>query len=198
MKTSIGTWLSAIAVLGMAIPVQALDSSERRATGSTVVSDVALTADGELTGVVVGKNGQPLAGKPVQVLHNQDIVAEIRSDANGRYTIQGLRNGVHVVRTVNGRKICRFWSADTAPPVAHRGLLLTSDSTIIRGQDGCGECCGEGCNDCCGPSGGFFSGASAGSAIGVGLFAGAIVAVAVSVSDNTDPPAATTPPPSSP
>ncbi|MEQ9408812.1 MAG: carboxypeptidase-like regulatory domain-containing protein [Fuerstiella sp.] len=190
MHTSLGTWLSALAVLGMAYPAHAGNTTVTP-PARTSVTDVALTAQGDLAGQVIRTDGRPAAGVPVQILHQQQVVAEVQTDSAGRYTVRGLRNGIHLVKSVNSQTVCRFWPAASAPPAARQALLLTADDTIVRGQsyycdDGCGQSCGEGCGTC---RGGLFSGTNPGTAVGVALFAGAIVAVAVSVDDNTNPAA---------
>lgn len=132
MKTSVGTILSVLAVAGLALPVQADNQPVPSAAPS--VADIALTADGNLSGAVVRPDGKPLSNTAVQVLYKQNVVAEVKSDANGRYTVRGLRNGVHTVRSAGIQKVCRFWSASTAPRTAKKGLILSRDARIIRGQ----------------------------------------------------------------
>lgn len=166
MKTSFKTWLAALAIVGLVTPVQAYDSPSH---SRSMVTDVALTSAGELAGSIVTPDGKPSIVTPVHVLYKQAVVAQVKTDARGRYLVKGLRPGLHTIRTVNGQAVCRFWSAETAPPKAHKRLELTSDNTILRGQDE-----------------GLFSGVNSGTLIGAGVFAGTAVAVATSVAGNDD------------
>ncbi len=178
MKTSIGTWLSVLAVIGMAVPVQAVDSPVRK---QSVVSDVALTATGELVGLVVSRSGKPLTGLPVHVVHRQKIIAKVKTDGSGHYRVRGLRTGLHTVQTVNGQSECRFWSADAAPPKVKRQLQLVAGDSVVRGQNG-----------------GSIDG---GTMLGIAVFGATAAAVAISVSDSDDATpvaSSTTPPPASP
>ena len=185
MKTSLGNWLSVIAIAGMALPVQAGEIS------TPTVTDVALSNSGSLSGAVVNNAGKPLVNSPIQIMHKKAVVARAKTDAAGRYSVQGLRSGLHVVRTVNSQRACRFWTASTAPPAAKRGLVLTSSSIIVRGQccdDGCGEGCGE---DCRGGGCGLFGGALLPMAAFAAVSA---VTVAASTRGDKNQPVSTSPP----
>ncbi|MEZ6131456.1 MAG: carboxypeptidase-like regulatory domain-containing protein [Planctomycetaceae bacterium] len=197
MKTTVGTWLAAMAMACTVLPVQAADP----ATHPGNVTDVALAAQGDLTGTIVNEQGQPLADMPVQIVHDRKVVAMVKSDATGRYSVKGLRGGLHMVRTVNNQTLCRFWNAGAAPPAASRSLTLTSSSTVVRGQycgDGCGEDCGECCSGghggrglCGGRSCGLFGGGgglgSGGGALIPVVAIGAIAAVTIATtSGNND------------
>ncbi len=157
---------------------------------------------GSLQSIVVGVDGKPISNALFQVVHGQSVVLAAKPDANGRCRIDGLRSGVHLVRTAKSRQVCRFWTEKTAPPSARRGVVLTNSDSVIRGQNccvpvgcesdccsGCGAVCGESayCAEGCCPGSGFASGpfaaANRRTAIGVGLFAVAAVAIGTSVSD---------------
>ena len=190
MNRSVGTCFSALAVLSMVIPVSAFESNAVSAA-TPAVTDVALTPDGQLVGTIVGKDGMPLANRKVQVLHNQAVVAEVQTDRNGRYEVEGLRSGFHVVRSPNTELACRFWAANVAPPSAKNGLVYAEDAVVIRGQ-GCGEdCTGDGCGEGCNGRGsrgrarGLFGGFGAAGVpiVGIGAFVAAGVAVGAAAAD---------------
>lgn len=173
MKTSIGTWFSALAVLGMAMPLNAADEPARPAE-KPVVADVVLKTHGILSGALVNPQGRPVKHSRIQIMHGRKTVAEVRTDKSGHYSVKGLRSGTHRIRTISGDTVCRFWTEKTAPPTAKKQLLLTTESSIVRGQNGGGS----------------------GQIIGATVFAGTAAALFASVSgDNPvqQPPAPTAP-----
>ena len=91
MKTSVGNWLSAIAIIGMAIPVQAAEIS------ASAVTDVALSNSGSFSGAVVNDAGKPVANTPVQVMHQQTVVAQAKTDAVGRVRTHPLAHTQRVI-----------------------------------------------------------------------------------------------------
>jgi hypothetical protein len=106
-----------------------------------VVGDVSLDNDGVLAGQVVDAQGIALKGVPVRVVYQGTQIAAVQSDAEGRFAIAGLREGVHQVETPVSSKIYRIWTGHTSPKSASQGVLLVNDGTVERGND-----CG--CNDC--------------------------------------------------
>ncbi len=106
----------------------------RQASQVSVVSDVALQDDGVLTGQVVNKQGVPQAGTAIRVVFQGEPVAAAQTDKDGRFSISGLRGGVHTVETMESGGIYRFWAPRTAPPAAASGVLLVNDELAQRGQ----------------------------------------------------------------
>lgn len=200
MNRSFGTWLSALAICVMTLPVSAMEPSAKR-----TVTDISLTASGDLLGAIVDDAGRPLANAPIQVLHKTTVVAKAKTDAAGRYSVQGLRSGLHIVQTVNQSQACRFWNAGSAPPSAKRGLVMASSNTVLRGQycdDGCGQGCGEGCGESCGGGGcgcGLFGGGGGGMGVllPIGAFA-AVTAVTLAATTGNDDSAPVVSEPASP
>lgn len=134
MKTTFGNWLSALAICALTCPAQAIEPS----TGASTVTDVALAETGDFFGAVVDGTGKPLANVPVQVVHNQRVVATAKTNSKGSYSVQGLRSGLHIVQTANKSQACRFWTAASAPPSARRSLVVADGQTVLRGQGGAG------------------------------------------------------------
>ncbi len=135
MKTLTGNSLAALAIVGMAIPVQAFAEKETIKTAPSV-TDVALSAKGELHGKVVQSSGRPVSNAAVQVLHKGTVIAEVKTDATGRYAVKELRSGLHVVKTSQGQQVCRFWTGQMAPAAAKKSLVMSVDSHLVRGQIG--------------------------------------------------------------
>lgn len=99
-----------------------------------LITDVALDAQGTLTGIVLSDDARPAPNAPVRIYSGDRVVARASTDGHGRFHVAGLRNGVHHVTVADSRRSVRLWSAQTAPPAASRGLTLVSSRRIIRGQ----------------------------------------------------------------
>ena len=110
-------------------------------------SDYLLGQEGLLAGGVVNQSGQPVSGLPVQVLHENRVIAVALSDEKGHFAVQGLRNGQHTVKLGASQQPVRFWNHTAAPPAAQARMAIVVDEEIVRGQcasESCGESCGEG------------------------------------------------------
>lgn len=175
MKSSFATWLAAIAVAVMSVPVGAVEPVTRPAQEH--VADIVLQADGHMTGVVMNSTGTPAARTKVELLHGKTVVAKAVTDARGRYRFEGLRRGLHSVRTEHGQQACRLWEAETAPPQAKKQLTLVCREDVVRGQ------------------GGLFATSSPEMLFGLAAFAGTSAAVWASTDRPTGAPAS---PPASP
>ena len=133
MKKFVGNSLAALAMVCMAIPVQAFAETEISKNAPSV-TDVALSAEGELHGQIVQSTGRPVTNAAIQISNNDTVIAEVKTDGTGRYAVKGLRSGVHVVRTSQSQHVCRFWTDQTAPAAAKKSLVMSLDSHVVRGQ----------------------------------------------------------------
>ena len=122
-------------------PVLASESVAVRST------DYVLGQKGVLAGNVVNQQGQPVAGLPVQVLHEGRVIATAYSNEKGEFAVESLRNGGHVVQLGASAQPVRFWSDAAAPSSAATRMAIVVDEDVVRGQ--CGEGCGESCSDSC-------------------------------------------------
>lgn len=139
MKPGIGNYLSILAALGMALPLNTLEAGDQTPSSvakAKVITDVSLSPEGDLLGAVVHKDGRPIKGQSVHVLAKHIVIASAKTDAKGRYRIRGLRNGIHQVKIAGQEQVCRIWAPKTAPPSCQRGLITTNDGRVVRGQDG--------------------------------------------------------------
>ena len=102
---------------------------------ATSTVDVALSANGVLRGTCVDTEGKPVVGAPIYVLQQDDVIALIFSDEQGRFSVDQIEGGVYQIVHSGGATICRAWTAVAAPPSAHRELLLVSGPTF-RAQIG--------------------------------------------------------------
>ena len=205
----LGRMAVCLATLGMLMPQASFASNK-----VTSALDISLSDTGALTGRVVDAQGKGIAST-VLVSFNGVVVARAKTSASGRFTVNGMRGGVHQLTAGGRTQVARVWSATGAPKSANSAALLVA-TPIVRsqgcGEDGCTACptgaCGappvfaDGCGEGCGEGGlmgggllggaGLFSGAGA-SASGLligGLVVGGIAtAVAVAADDDDDPPA---------
>ncbi|MCE9552171.1 MAG: carboxypeptidase-like regulatory domain-containing protein [Planctomycetes bacterium] len=95
--------------------------------------DITLGAGGRMDGVLLDRQGMPLAGMPVMLMQNDHEVASVKSDENGRFAITGLRGGQYNLATLDAVTPCRLWSEGTAPPSAKPSLQVYGGD-LARGQ----------------------------------------------------------------
>lgn len=143
-------------------------------------SDCLLGREGVLAGSVLNHSGMPVAGLPVQVLHEDHVIATAVSDEKGQFAVQGLRNGPHKVQLGATQQPVRFWSNAAAPPAAVSRMAIVIDEEVVRGQ--CGDNCGEGCGE--GFAGGHHG--AWGTAFGVLLIGGAVATTLALTLDGND------------
>lgn len=173
--------VSAVLVAGNSLV--AAEQNQQQAVGR--VRDIVLP-QGTLQGVVVDRQAVPVAGRRIQLYSGTAQVAEVVTDAAGRFQVQGVRNGLHGVRVGSSDTAVRFWDSQRAPQTAARQLVLVLDQSVIRGQsgaDGCGEVCAEGCGEGCVPC------AAAGRrnlAVAALLLAAGGTAAVIAISQNDD------------
>ena len=105
-----------------------------RAESRTVISDIELAHGGTLSGLVVDQQGQALGNKEVALQQGNTVVARTVTDARGNFKISGLNSGVYELQTAGKTSAHRLWAADVAPPSAHRGIMVVSQSGAVRGQ----------------------------------------------------------------
>jgi len=147
-------------------------------------SDYLLGQEGVLAGSVLNRSGVPVSGLPVQVLHEDHVIATAVSDEKGQFAVQGLRNGPHKVQLGASQQPVRFWSNTAAPPAAVSRMAIVVDEEVVRGQ--CAEGCGEGF------AGGHHGGW--GTALGVLLIGGAVATtLALTLDDNENAAAVASP-----
>ncbi len=122
------------------------------AVAEAAVRDVALHEGGVLLGQVVDAQGAAKVAVPVSVVLTGKEIARVKTDAAGKFAVPNLRGGVYEINSAGHRGVYRLWSPQTAPPAAGKGLMLVSESDLVRGQDcgsgvpGCGDGCSTGSN----------------------------------------------------
>jgi hypothetical protein len=82
------------------------------------VRDVLLENGTTLDGLVTDLAGNPVPFTDVRILSNGAQVASVQSDAAGRFRVEGMREGEHVVEGGGNSVRYRLWRPETAPPNA--------------------------------------------------------------------------------
>lgn len=96
------------------------------------VLDVKMSADGVVHGMIVNEAGHARAGVEV-TFQAGDQVTKVKSDAQGRFAVRGIKPGL-TVASVNGTgQTLRIWQGQVAPPKASAGVMLVNGS-VARGQ----------------------------------------------------------------
>ena len=123
--------LAAMSCVGLLIPQAALAAAPT--AKRTNVLDIAVRPGGLLIGKVVNREGKPKRDVEVALLQNQGEIVRAKTDAEGRFAVQGLKAGSYGLATSSGQISVRLWDAKTAPPKAALGALLV-DGGVVRGQ----------------------------------------------------------------
>lgn len=108
-------------------PVTQLDVPIKRS-----VEDVVLQ-DGALRGALVDKAGRGVADAPVLIGQNGKKVAEVRTDAEGRFKFAGAKVGTYQVVSHGAAGSYRVWDAASAPQTVKQGVIHTVDPQVARG-----------------------------------------------------------------
>ena len=104
--------------------------------GGLTPSDVALHQGNLLIGQVVDAQGvsQPMA--TVTLTNHKSEVAEVQTDAEGKFSVAGLQGGVYRIASNGQQGIYRVWAPNTAPPAAQQGVTMVVGQDVVRGQYG--------------------------------------------------------------
>lgn len=147
------------------------------------VRNVELTNKGQVVGVLIDAEKQPLAGK-ILAVHTKAGVAKTKTDANGRFELTSAKGGPCKIVVDERAYVCRLWSAGTAPPESLTAVgLVHAPDHLVRGQnyDDCGDGCGED-----GGRFGALGGISGGQLLGLGLLGGAVTAIVIAANNDDD------------
>lgn len=138
-----------LAVLGMVMPVAALQAADGPTVASVpvpsatppspaapvaAVSDVALSADGLLRGQLLSPQGRGLAGVQVTASSGNRSLGSVTTDAEGRFAIAGLNGGVVTLVAGQTQTVVRVWTPKAAPAAAKSSVLLVDGQSQALGQ----------------------------------------------------------------
>jgi hypothetical protein len=126
-----GLLLPQVAPAAQLAPVPTAVQTDRQAT---TVADVALLEGGILEGQVVDAAGTPVAATTVSLREAGHELATAQTEAQGHFSIRGLRGGTYEVSAAGGSGVYRLWAPNSAPPAANSGVLIVSGEQVARGQ----------------------------------------------------------------
>ena len=123
--------VAALSCLGMLLSPTAMAAAPVAAP-----SDVALGDGGVLVGQIVDAQGAAVAMATVTLADHQQEIARVRSDEEGKFSVQSLRGGVYRISSRGQDAMYRLWAPNTAPPAAQQGVTLVVGDDVVRGQYG--------------------------------------------------------------
>jgi hypothetical protein len=127
--------LAGLACVTWLIPVHSQAATPVNASRPvSIVRDVALDAQGRIMGQFVDAQGQPRAHQALVIQRQGGQARRASTDAQGRFVVENLSGGIYQIAAEDAAVVCRCWSANTAPPVATRQLLIVSGEGVERGQ----------------------------------------------------------------
>lgn len=131
-------WLSCV---GLLLPEAALaaniePSGSGQPQAALRIGDVVLGPQRTLRGQVVDPQGMPVSRARVVLFRQTGAVVKLAADTEGRFAVSNLPQGTYLVVGGEGAAACRVWAARTAPPSANSEVLVVSDGTLVRGQNG--------------------------------------------------------------
>ena len=130
------------------------------------IIDIELDRQGRLLGVLVDTNGKPEALKKIQIRQGKKLLAETKTDRNGRFLVSKLRGGVYQIVSKDQAAVVRVWSNGTAPPKSKNAVLLVTGK-VARGQ-------------------GFIPGGTIAGLLGVGLGIAGLTFGIINMNENND------------
>ena len=129
--------LVVVTCLGMALPRLSLAGDDPLANLSIPVSkkieNIQLDANGNLRGAIVDANGRPIADAPVVIGVNGKPIAKLRTDREGRFRKDGLKQGFYQVVSHAGAHHYRVWEPGNAPAGVKQGVIHVAGSEVARG-----------------------------------------------------------------
>lgn len=95
--------------------------------------DIALTANGSLSGQVLTTEGQPLDGAVIVINRGGKEVHRAVSRADGAFAVAGLGSGLYELQVGQQAIPVRLWTTDAAPPTAlDQAIIVVGDG--VRGE----------------------------------------------------------------
>lgn len=116
-----------------AIAAAPLDTALTPPTPSLV--DIKLGDGGLLQGQVSDTSGTPLTGRSVALFHRGIEIARTTTNGQGRFTVGGVRGGMHRLVSGENSRFVRTWTKEAAPPAAKSDAALVV-GPAVRGQIG--------------------------------------------------------------
>ena len=124
-----------LACAGMLLP-QGVIAATPPPVKKSVMTDVVLGSRSTLVGRVVDGRGRGLVGRTVRVHRGSSLIARVKTDRTGQFTVKNLPGGVYSVTSGSTAQLIRAWAAGSAPPRTSAQVVLVDQPLVIRGQDG--------------------------------------------------------------
>ena len=124
-----------LACAGILLP-QGLIAATPPPVKKSMMSDVVLGSQGTLVGRVVDGRGRGLAGRTVRVHRGSSLIARVKTDRTGRFSVKNLPGGAYAVSCGSAVQLIRAWAVGSAPPRTSAQVVLVDQPLVIRGQDG--------------------------------------------------------------
>lgn len=179
----------AMTCFGIAVPQLAMGNTPVMQTADGIpiiykVDDVALQTGGQLLGAIVDVNGRPVVDAPVAVGQSGKVLAELKTDQEGRFAITGLTNGTYQIASFAGVQSYRLWNPGAAPQSAKQGVIHVLPEGLARGNGGCDDGCDAAGGKACGGKSKLTSALCCPLLIVAAV--GGAIAIAVAASDDDD------------
>jgi hypothetical protein len=142
------------------------------------LQNVELSTAGTVAGHIVDAKGAPLSNAKLQI-RTKAGSQDVTTDGKGRFSVESKVGGNCAIVIGEKAYACRLWTNGTAPPrsLTKFGVVHTK-GPVVRGQY---DECVDGCDD---NGYGRLGGVSKGQLLGLGLLAGAVVAIVLAVENN--------------
>lgn len=98
------------------------------------ISDIALGAEGSLSGLVVDVQGLPVSQAPVVLRQAGQPGAAVTTDRLGQFRISGVPGGTYQLTVGSQSRLLRLWATETAPPQAKPMAVVVVGDQVLRGQ----------------------------------------------------------------
>lgn len=180
MRTQI-VWTLVLSMTLMPMQSALAGPATQEADKSVRLQNVELNEKGLITGRLLDSKGQAIVNKEIEV-HTRDSVVKQKTDSKGSFAIKAKKGGTCAILVEKNAYACRMWAKGTAPPKALTSFsIVHTGKPIVRGQY---DDCGEGCDDGAGGMFGRVGGVSGGQLLGLGLLAGAVVAIVIAANND--------------
>lgn len=105
-----------------------------KAKSASRTSDVTLTKDGILRGVIVDGKAGPVTGEKVVIRQGRRVIAQTKTDKLGEFRVPKFKGGTYEVTAGKISHRIRVWTADAAPKSARKVALLVENRNVVRAQ----------------------------------------------------------------
>ncbi|MCR9198660.1 MAG: hypothetical protein NXI04_08460 [Planctomycetaceae bacterium] len=156
------------------LPAQAVygGPSTNQSEQTVRLKNVELSETGTVQGRLLDAAGKPMAGKEIEI-RTRNSAQKQTTDARGQFTVKSEQGCSCAIFVDKKAYACRVWKKGTAPPKSLTSFgIVHHEGAVVRGQYDDEE--------------GIIGGVSNGQLLGLGLLAGAIVAIVIAANNDDD------------